>query len=115
MEDMQLNPFDEMPRLTVNTEERFALFVQAKAGDATAMEKLVSIERDMIEKLILIHQQLNTHSKCTFTELYEYAVEELKGCISRMEFDRYEEMITWSISARIKQLLITRNTREETK
>jgi hypothetical protein len=115
MEDMQLNPFDEMPRLTVKTEERVALFAQAKAGDTTAMEKLVSIEKDMIEKLILIHQQLNTHSKCTFTELYEYAVDELKDCISRMEFDRYEEMITWSISARIKQLLITRNTTEETK
>lgn len=115
MENMQLNPFDKTSNTEIDKEDRVKLFDKVKNGDTNALEQFISLEKEMIEKQILMHQHLNTHSKCSFTELYECAINEFKDCIKTMAFERYEKMITWNISAKIKNLLIIKNTTEATK
>lgn len=109
MEKMQLNPFEGINKLTMTEEERAVFFLQAKNGMQAAIDKFVLLETELIEKIILRLQSLNSNRKCTFTALYDCAVATIKQCIDTYDFVKYEKMIVWRLQKAIEAMLIEAN------
>lgn len=109
MEKMQLNPFEDINKLTRTEEERAVFFLQAKNGMQAAIDKFVLLETELIEKIILRLQPLNSNRECTFTALYDCAVATIKHCIDSYDFVKYEKMIVWRLQKAIEAMLIEAN------
>ena len=96
-QQMDLNPFYKIPNAKLSDAELALLFTKANQQDEESVNKLVRYYSPIVESMILNFQPKNIPAKCTFTELYDSCISELKTLPIKYDMEGFYKSVEWCI------------------